>query len=72
MPKYGPINHRELVRALRQLVFAGPEVGGKHLHMVKNGRVITLPNPQAGDIGVPLLARLLKQYEISREEWERL
>lgn len=33
---------------------------------------LTIPNPHMQDIGRPLLMRLLRQAEISREEWEKL
>jgi predicted RNA binding protein YcfA (HicA-like mRNA interferase family) len=33
---------------------------------------ITIPNPHDGDVGIGLLARILRQAGISREEWERL
>jgi hypothetical protein len=32
---------------------------------------ITLPNPHGRDIGVNLLATILREAGISREEWER-
>lgn len=31
---------------------------------------VTIPNPHAGDIGVGLLARILRQAGVSRMEWE--
>jgi predicted RNA binding protein YcfA (HicA-like mRNA interferase family) len=30
---------------------------------------VTIPNPHGGDIGVGLLARILKQAGVSRAEW---
>jgi predicted RNA binding protein YcfA (HicA-like mRNA interferase family) len=33
---------------------------------------VVLPNPHKGDIERNLLARILKQAGISREEWEQL
>jgi hypothetical protein len=33
---------------------------------------LTIPNPHRGDIGRDLLARILRQAGISREEWEKL
>jgi predicted RNA binding protein YcfA (HicA-like mRNA interferase family) len=44
--------------------------GGRHQVMRKDGRRVTIPNPHAGVIGVGLLARILKEAEITREEWE--
>ncbi len=40
--------------------------------MVKGDLVLTIPNPHGRDIGIGLLARILKQAGISRAEWERL
>jgi hypothetical protein len=33
---------------------------------------IWIPNPHLGDIGRDLLARILRQAHISRDEWEDL
>ena len=38
--------------------------------MVRGDLVLTIPNPHQGDIGIGLLARILRQGGISREEWE--
>ena len=46
----------------------GPS-GGKHLYMVKGEVRLTVPNPHAKEICVDLLKRLLRQPDISREEW---
>jgi hypothetical protein len=40
--------------------------------MVRGTVRISVPNPHSGDISVNLLARLLRQAGIGREEWERL
>ncbi len=37
--------------------------------MVKDQQTLTIPNPHRGDIGVDLLAKILQQAGISREEW---
>ncbi len=72
MPHYGPISRRNLINALRDLGFEGPETGtGDHPEfMVKGSLQLKLPNPHRGDIGVNLLGRILKQAGISRREWE--
>ena len=64
-----PVNWRELVRKLKRLGFRGPFVGGKHPYLIKGNLVLTIPNPHKGDIGVPLLVRILKQAGISKDEW---
>lgn len=37
--------------------------------MVRGDLVLTIPNPHAGDIGVELLKRILKQASIAQKEW---
>ena len=57
-------------QALLSLGFDGPFSGGRHEFLVRNNRRLILPNPHRGDVSADLLARLLKQADISREEWE--
>ena len=40
--------------------------------MARGAVQVTLPNPHEGDVGRDLLARILRQAGISREEWEEL
>jgi predicted RNA binding protein YcfA (HicA-like mRNA interferase family) len=72
MPPFGPVSRRDLVRALQQLGFEGPRAGGRHEFMLRGSLRLILPNPHAGDIGRNLLARILRQAGVSREEWERV
>ena len=72
MPAFGPVSRRDLIRSLHKSGFDGPYSGGKHSFMIKNDLTVTVPNPHRGDIGRELLARILRQAGISREEWERL
>jgi len=72
MPRLGPIKRRELIACLRQLGFTGPYAGGRHQFMFKGQITLTLPNPHKGDIGRDLLARILRQAGISRQEWEQI
>src|SRR5438093_5248627 len=53
MPAWRPVSRRELIAALRRLGFQGPYSGGKHEFMVRGDRVLTIPNPHPGDIGIP-------------------
>jgi hypothetical protein len=39
--------------------------------MSRGDLVLTIPNPHRGDIGIGLLAIILKQAGVSRKEWER-
>ncbi|MBD2447232.1 type II toxin-antitoxin system HicA family toxin [Nostoc sp. FACHB-152] len=72
MPPFGPINRRDLIRCLRDLGFDGPYSGGKHQYMVRDELKLTIPNPHSGDISQSLLNRILRQANITREEWESL
>jgi len=69
MPRLTPVSWREFVQRLRELGFEGPYEGGRHPQMRRGELTLILPNPHEGDIGVGLLARLLRQAGISREEW---
>ena len=71
MPAWRPVTRRELIRVLRRLGFTGPYSGGKHEFMARGDRVLTIPNPHRSDIGVGLLAIILRQAGVSRKEWER-
>lgn len=71
MPGLKPISWRDFIRRLRKLGFEGPYSGGKHPFMVHGDLVLTVPNPHSGDIGVPLLKRILKQAGISVDQWAR-
>jgi predicted RNA binding protein YcfA (HicA-like mRNA interferase family) len=72
VPRFGPIKRRDLVRYLQQAGFDGPYSGGKHQFMVKGDITLWIPNPHQGDIGRELLARILRQAHIDRNEWETL
>jgi predicted RNA binding protein YcfA (HicA-like mRNA interferase family) len=72
MSPLGPIPRQDLIRRLREMGFDGPYSGGKHSFMVKGEVRLTIPNPHQGDIGRELLARILRQAGISRQQWEQL
>lgn len=71
MPAFGPISRRRLVAALKRVGFSGPFSGGRHEFMVRGDTVVAIPNPHSADIGVGLLALILKQAGVSRTEWKR-
>jgi len=73
MPVFGSISRRELIRSLRRAGYEGLFAGKRHEFMrhPEKGRLV-IPNPHRGDIGPSLLANILRQAGISREEWERL
>jgi len=70
MPK--PVSRRELIQKLKRLGFVGPFTGGRHQFMERKGFKIIIPNPHGKDIGSSLLARILRDIEISSEEFESL
>jgi predicted RNA binding protein YcfA (HicA-like mRNA interferase family) len=70
MPTWGPVTRRALITTLRRLGFTGPFSGGRHQFMVRGNIVLTVPNPHQGDIGVGLLAVVLRQAGITRKDWE--
>jgi len=59
------------VRRLRKLGFEGPYLSSGHhpYFMKREDLTVDLQNPHKQDIGVGLLHKILKQAEISREEW---
>jgi predicted RNA binding protein YcfA (HicA-like mRNA interferase family) len=72
MPVFGPVKRDVLIRCLRKRGFDGPYSGGKHPFIVKEDLTLTIPNPHQKDIGRELLARILRQAGVSKEEWEKI
>jgi len=72
MPAFGPIKRSDLVRALKRLGFDGPYAGGRHEFMIRGSLKLRIPNPHQGDISKGLLAEILRQADVSREDWENL
>jgi len=70
MPPFGPIKRKELIKTFKQFGFNGPFAGGKHEFLVKGELRLVLPNPHQREISKDLLARILRQADISRSEWE--
>ncbi|MBI2848922.1 MAG: type II toxin-antitoxin system HicA family toxin [Chloroflexi bacterium] len=70
MPPFGTISRRGLVRVLRRLGFEGPVPGARHAFMTRGPLKLRIPNPHHGEIGRDLLARILREAGISREDWE--
>ena len=72
MAKLSSISWLHLVKKLKRFEFEGPYRGGKHPYMVKGDLVLTIPNPHKKEISVDLLIRLLRQANISKEDWMKL
>ena len=69
MPKLGSISRKVLIQRLRSFGFEGPFQEGKHPYLVKGNLMISIPNPHEKDISSDLIARILRQAGIKREEW---
>ena len=72
MPPFKPVKRKGLIKALKEAGFEGPYTGGRHEFLVKGQLRLTLPNPHQGEISKDLLARILRQANLTREEWENL
>lgn len=72
MPPFKPIKRQKLIRQLKKLGFSNLKSGGKHQYMVKGQLKLFIPNPHQGDISKSLLAKILHQANITKEEWENL
>jgi hypothetical protein len=51
MPRFGPIERKDLIRYLKLMGFKGPYTGGKHQFMLKEEISLRIPNPHQSDIG---------------------
>lgn len=71
MSRRTTVSRQEFISRLKELGFDGPHSGGKHQYMIKGSVRLTVPNPHKKEIGFELLSRLLKQADISRDEWTR-
>ncbi len=72
MPHYGPISRPDLITGLKNCgCIELPQRGKPHMRMRCPGGKVSIPNPHGGAVGVNLLAKVLRQAGISREEWER-
>lgn len=72
MPAFGPVKRKDLIRYFKQLGFEGPFSGKRHQIMIKGQVRVPIPNPHKGDISKALLAVILREANISRQEWEKL
>jgi len=65
------VSLRDLVQRFRKLGFDGPYSGGRHLFMSKGQLKVRIPNPHQGEISQHLLAEILRQAGISKDDWNR-
>jgi hypothetical protein len=55
----------------RRFGFDGPYSGGRHLFMERARLKLRIPNPHHGDVSAHLLSEILRQAEISTNEWNQ-
>ncbi|MBI5794187.1 type II toxin-antitoxin system HicA family toxin [Candidatus Uhrbacteria bacterium] len=70
MPK--SISWRKFIQTLRRFDFDGPYSGGRHLFMTKGTLKLHIPNPHHGEISKHLLSEILRQANISSQEWNEV
>jgi predicted RNA binding protein YcfA (HicA-like mRNA interferase family) len=59
----------DLIRKFKKLGFEGPFSGGRHQFMSKGTLKVRIPNPHQLDIDKSLLAEILRQAGIPKEDW---
>ena len=64
-----PISRRCLIKKLKRLGFSGPYSGGKHQFMEKDDFKVFIPNPHGKDIGKVLLARIINELKINKNDF---
>lgn len=63
------ISVRKLIQKFHTLGFVGPYAGGRHLFMERGSVRVRVPNPHGQDISKDLLAEILRQAGVTKEEW---
>jgi len=67
------VARRDIILKLKKLGFKGPLSGGKHQFMQKGQKKLRIPNPHGSqDIHISLLKEILRQADISQEEWDKI
>ena len=70
MSKLPVLNGQQVIHALEKAGFSIVRQRGSHVRMRHtDGRVLTVPIHQGQDIGRGLLSKILRDAEISREEF---
>lgn len=73
MSKLSPISSKELIRILRKQGFEQVHQKGSHVRLKhKNGRRTTVPVHAGEKIGVGLLRKILRDVNLTRNEFEKL
>lgn len=69
MSKIPACSRGELIRKLRKFGFAGPFSGGKHSYMKRGAYRQIIPNPHGKEISSELVKEIMKQANISVDDW---
>ena len=74
MSKLSPLKPEQVIRKLRKLGYEGPVPGGKHVRMVNltTGKIIPIPMHKGKDVSVGLIRAILREINMTPEEWIRL
>lgn len=69
MPKIFSCSRNDVIRKLINLGFKGPFSGGKHSYMRRGKYRQIIPNPHGKDISSEFVKEMLKQADISADDW---
>lgn len=73
MPKLSPISAKELIKLLEKQGFEVVHQKGSHVRLKHpDGRRTTVPMHSGENVGVGLLRKILRDTNISRDEFEKL
>ena len=64
-----PVSRAKLIKRLKNIGFEGPFPGSDHDYMVRGDNFVRIPNDHRREIGANLVAEILREGSISREEW---
>ena len=69
MSKLVPVSRAKLIRRLRKIGFEGPFPGSDHDFMVRGDNFVRIPNSHRREICTNLISEILREGEITRDEW---
>lgn len=73
MPKLSPISAKELIKILEKQGFQVVHQKGSHVRLKHpDGRRTTVPMHSGENIGIGLLRKILRDINITRDEFEKL
>ena len=69
MSRLVPVSRTKLIKLLKKIGFEGPFAGSDHDFMVRGDNFVRIPNDHRREIGPNLVAEILREGAISRDEW---